>query len=164
MNKLSRAQLDLIVRHIRQARSHPALQAELVDHMAALIEQQMDQGRDFPAVFEQLVQHTNSQVLNQLKQHYNREFMDYRPTATQLNRRAKRRPATKPFYYIFLSSGLTLLILMVGFLIVLGHPLSVPIGVFQVAWAIGLAGLGGVGVVRWWLTSRFPKPKPFATG
>ena len=162
MTKLSRAQLNLIAQHIRQARTHPALQAELVDHMATLIEQRMDQGQAFPAAFEQLVQQTNPQAMHQLKQRYSREFMGYGPTPAQLNRRAKRRPATKPFYYMFLSSGLTLLILMGGFLIVVGHPLSVPIGVFQAAWAIGLVGLGGVLVVRRWLTSRFPKP--FATG
>lgn len=161
MNRLSRAQLDLVAQHIRQAKPHPALQAELVDHMAVLIEQQMDQGQAFPAAFEQLVQQTNPQAMHQLKQRYDQAFTGLRPTATQLLRRAKRRPATKPFHYMFLSSGLTLLILMGGFLFVVCRPLALPIGVFHTTWSIGLVGVGGVGVVRWWLKSR---SKPLATG
>lgn len=154
MNKLSRAQLNLVTQHIRQAKLHPALQAELVDHMATLIERQMDQGRDFSTAFNQLLQQTNAPVLNGLKQRYNQEFAGHRFTATQLNRRAKRRLATKPFYYIFLSSGLTLLLLMGGLLFLVCHPLVLPIRVFHSTWAISLIGFGSVGVARWWLTRR----------
>lgn len=162
MNKLSRAQLGLVVQHIRQVRPHQDLQAELVDHMATLIERQMDEGKDFPAAFKQLTQQTNLQIMNQLNHHYRREFTDNRATAARLSVRSKRRPATRPFQYMFLSSGLTFLILM-GFLLVISRPLAMPIGVFQTAWAVGLAGLGGVLVVRWWLKRRASKSKPFAT-
>lgn len=163
MNKLSRAQLDLVAQHIRQAGSHSALQAELVDHMAALIERQMNQGKDFPTAFEQLIQQTSPQAMHQLRQRYDQEFTGHRATAIPLNRRAKRRPMTKPFYYMFLSSGLTLLMLMGGFLFVVCRPLGLPIGVFHTTWVMGLVGFGSVGVARWWLTSRSPKPTPFAT-
>lgn len=161
MSKLSRAQLNLVAQHIQQAKPHHALQAELVDHVASLIEQRIDQGQDFTAAFDQVVQQANPQVLDQLKQLYIREFSGPPATATQLKVRSKRRPATKPFQYMLLSSVLTFLILM-GFLIVVSRPLAIPIGVFQTAWGIALAGILGVFMVRWWLKSRSRKPKSFA--
>ncbi|UHG94016.1 hypothetical protein [Spirosoma oryzicola] len=160
MNKLTRAQLDLVVQHIQQAKPHHALQAELIDHMASLIEQRMDQGEDFSAAYNQLTQQATVQAMNQLRQVYSREFGGSTARTTRLKIRQKRRPATKPFQYMLLSSVLTFLVLM-GFLIVVSRPLSIPIGVFQTAWGMGLTSLTGVLIIRWWLTRRSSKSKLF---
>ena len=154
MPTLSRDQLHVVIQHIRRAKPHPALEAELVDHMAVLIERQMSQGQDFAAAFDKLAGQTSSQALHGLSQCYDRTFM---PPVSRFNRRLKRRPATRPFHYMFLSSGLTLLLLMGGFLVVITRPLALPSGVFHPTWAIGLAALGAVGLARWWLKGRPPK-------
>lgn len=155
MHTLSRDQLQRVIQHIRQARPHPALEAELVDHMATLIERQMIQGQDFAAAFEQLAGQASAQILQGLSQRYDQTFM---PPVSRFNRRLKRRPATKPFHYMFLSSGLTLLLLMGGFLVVTTRPLALSSGVFHPTWAIGLAALGAVGLAWWRLKGRPPKP------
>ncbi|GAB3696742.1 hypothetical protein GCM10027592_20240 [Spirosoma flavus] len=160
MNKLSRAQLDLVAQHIQQAQPHQALQAELIDHLASQIEQRMDQGQAFLTAFEQATQQANVQALVQLKQLYIREFTGQPASATQRKLQSKRRPATKPFQYMLLSSGLTFLILMVFFIVII-WPLAIPINVFQTAWGIGLAGLLGILMVRWWLARRSRRPKSF---
>ncbi len=157
MHTLSRDQLHRVIQHIRQARPHPALEPELVDHMATLIERQMSQGQDFAAAFDKLAGQTSPQALRVLSQHYDRTFM---PPVSRFNRRLKRRPATKPFYYMFFSSGLTLL-LMGGFLVVITRPLALSSGVFHPTWAIALAALGAVGLTQWWLLKR-RSPKSLA--
>ncbi|GAB3884606.1 SoxR reducing system RseC family protein [Spirosoma agri] len=166
MNKLSRAQLDRLTQHIQQTKPHEALQAELVDHIASQIEQRMDQGYDFSTAFEQVMQQANPQALDQLKQVYLQEFgirhSQLTSTPLRVGIRSKRRPDTKPFRYMLLSSVLTFLILMV-FLIVVSRPLSIPIDAFQTAWKAGLAGLVGVFIVRWWLARRLRKPKRLQT-
>lgn len=155
MTKLSSNQLHRVIQHIRQARPHPALEPELVDHMATLIERQMSQGQDFATAFDKLAGQTSSQALHGLNQQYDRTFMS---PVSRFNRRQIRRPTTKPFYYMFLSSGLTLLLLMGGFWVVITRPLALSSGVFHPTWTIGLAALGAVGLARWWLKGRFPKP------
>ncbi|MFD2573031.1 hypothetical protein ACFSUS_20485 [Spirosoma soli] len=161
MNKLSPAQLNRLVQEIQHCKPHQALHAELLDHIASLIEQRMDQGQDFPTAFEQVMQQANPLALHQLKQLYIREFSGPFATAARFRVRPKRRPATKPFQYMFLSNGLTFLILM-GFLIVVSRPLAIPIVIFQTAWVFALAALLGIGMVRWWLKGRPRKPKSFA--
>ncbi|WP_332368023.1 hypothetical protein [Spirosoma telluris] len=137
MNKLSPAQLNRLAQQIQQNRPHQALHAELVDHIASLIEQRMDQGQDFPIAFDQVMQQANPQALDQLKQLYHREFTSQPSPATPTNLRNrlryKRRPETKPFQYMLLSSVLTFLLLM-GFLVVVSRPLAVPINAFKTAW------------------------------
>lgn len=164
MNKLSRAQLNRLEQQIQQNKPHQALHTELIDHIASLIEQQMDQGQDFPGAFDRVMQQANPQVLDQLKQHYLREFDSPSPpitlAASRAKIRAKRRPETKPFQYMLLSSVLTFLLLM-GFLIVVSRPLAVPIDAFKTAW--GAAGLMGILVVQWWLVRRLRKPKRLQT-
>ena len=154
MTKLSSNQLVQVTQYIRQAKPHPALQAELVDHMATLLEREISRGHDFAAAFAQLTGRASPQVILDLSDRYQQTFS---PPVRRLNRRERRRPATKPFYYIFLSSGLTLLLLMGGFLVVITRPLALPSGVFHPTWAIGLAALGAVGLARWWLKGRSPK-------
>ena len=128
MTKLSSNQLVQVTQYIRQTRSHPALQAELVDHMATLLERQMNQGHDFAAAFEQLIGRASPQVILDLSYRYQQTFT---PPVSRFNRRQIRRPTTKPFYYMFLSSGLTLLLLMGGFLVVITRPLALSSGVFR---------------------------------
>lgn len=164
MNKLSRAQLTQIEQQIQQTNSHEALHTELVDHIASLIEQRMDQGQDFPVAFDQVMQQANPQALAQLTQRYIREFTSpfspVTPRASRIRLRSKRRPDTKPFQYMLLSSVLTFL-LLIGFLVVVSRPLSVPIGAFQTVW--GAAGFMCILVVRWWLARRLRKPKHLQT-
>ncbi|QDK82078.1 hypothetical protein EXU85_27110 [Spirosoma sp. KCTC 42546] len=160
MNKLSPTQLNRLEQQIQKNKPHQALHAELVDHIASLIEQRMDQGQAFSDAFDQVLQQANPQALDQLKQLYLQEFSSRPspalPRASQTKRRYKRRPETKPFQYMLLSSVLTFLILM-GFLVVVSRPLAVPIDAFQTAW--GAAGLMGILVVQWWLVRRFRNPK-----
>ena len=143
MNKLSRAQLDQITQQFQQTNPHQALEAELIDHIASLIEHRMDQGQTFPAASEQVMQQATAQVMAQLKQLYFREFsaqsQAVMPTISRNRVRMKRRPATKPFLYMQLSSMLTFLLLM-GFLMVVTRPLTIPMNAFRTAWgAVGLA-------------------------
>ncbi|GAB4032097.1 hypothetical protein [Spirosoma gilvum] len=164
MNKLSRDQLLWLEQQLQQTRPHQALQAELLDHMASLIEQRMDQGQPFSDAFEQVTQQANPQALGQLKQRYLQEF-PARPATiplmpTRIGLRQKRRPATKPFQYMLLSSVLTFLILM-GFLVVVSRPLAVPMSAFKTA--LGALGLTGILIARWWLSRRGAKPKRFRT-
>ncbi|MBD2754338.1 hypothetical protein [Spirosoma validum] len=166
MNKLSRDQLNHLEQHIQKTNPHQALQAELLDHIASLIEQRMDQGHPFPVAFDQVMQRANPQVLAQLKELYLREFSVRFSSATltvsRVRLRSKRRPATRPFQYMLLSSILTFLLLM-GFLIIVSRPLAVPIGAFQTAWGAGLAGLMSVFFVRWWLSRSRHRPKRLLT-
>ena len=159
MTKLSSNQLVQVTQYIRQTKPHPALQAELVDHMATLLEREISQGHDFAAAFEQLTGRASPQVILDLSDRYQQTFS---PPVRRLNRRERRRPATKPFYYIFLSSGLTLLLLMGGFLVVMTRPLALSSGVFWPTWAIGLAALCAVVGARWWL--KRPSPSSTAGG
>lgn len=160
MNKLSRTQLDLIARQFRQTNPHQALEAELLDHVASLIEQRMDQGQTFPAASEQVMQQVTSQVMAQLKQLYYQEFsapfQPERPTMARAGIRMKRRPVTKPFQYMQLSSILTFL-LLIGFLLVVSRPLAIPMDAFRTAWGAG--GLAGLLLFRWWLTNSLRKQK-----
>lgn len=158
MHTLSHDQLNQVKQHIRQTKPHPALQVELVDHMAALIERQINQGQDFQTAFQWLVQQTSPQVMQGLNQQYDQTFRAQRSPGTQVNRRVKQRLATKPFYYMFLSCGLTLMLLMGSFMLLIGRPLALSNGVFHPTWIVGLAAVGAVGLVRLWLTSRSPKP------
>lgn len=155
MTKLSSHQLVQVSQYIRQTKPHPALLAELVDHLATLLERQMSQGHDFAAAFEQLTGRASPQVILDLSYRYQQTFS---PPVRRLNYRERRRPATKPFYYIFLSSGLTLLLLMGGFLILTTRPLALSSGVFHSTWVTGLAALGAVGLALWWLKGRPSKP------
>lgn len=157
MQSLSPGQLKEITQYIRQTRPHPALQAELIDHLASLIERRMHQGEEFRTAFQELVPQASLPVMQQLNQQYNRTFNGLRPTVHPYNRRVKHRLATKPFYYMYLSSGLTLLLLIVGFLLLIGRPLSLSDGVFQPTWGIAMAAVGAVGLVRWWLKKRLTK-------
>lgn len=160
MNKLSRTQLDQITQQFQQTNPHQALEAELLDHIASLIEHRMDQGQTFPAASEQVMQQATSQVMAQLKQLYFREFstqlQPVMPTISRARIRMKRRPATKPFQYMQLSSILTFL-LLIGFLIVVSRPLAIPMDAFRTAW--GAVGLAGILILRWWLTNRLRKSK-----
>ncbi|GAB3957089.1 hypothetical protein GCM10028805_48840 [Spirosoma harenae] len=160
MTKLSRTQLDLIADQIQQTNPHQALQAELIDHVASLIEQRMDTGQTFSDATEQVMQQANTQVMAQLKQLYFREFTNQpslmAATTLRTRIRQKRRPATKPFQYMFLSSVLTFFILM-GFLIVVSRPLAVPMDAFRTAW--GGVGLTGLLILRWWLSNKSRKSK-----
>ncbi|GAB4029968.1 hypothetical protein [Spirosoma jeollabukense] len=166
MNKLSRDQLDHLAQQIQQTRPHQALQAELLDHIASLIEQRLDQGQEFSVAFDQVMQQANPHALAQLKQLYLREFTSRSSQAMAValrgRSRAQRRPATRPFQYMLLSSVLTFLLLM-GFLILVSRPLAVPIGAFQTAWGAGLAGLVSVVVVRWWLGHNRHKTRRLLT-
>lgn len=166
MNKLSPDQLRHLAQQIQQTRPHQALQAELLDHLASLIEQRMDQGQEFSVAFDQVMQLANPHALAQLKQLYLQEFSSRSspgmPVAPRVRLRAQRRPATRPFQYMLFSSVLTFLLLM-GFLILVSRPLAVPIGAFQTAWGAGLAGLMSVFVVRWWLARNRRKPKRLLT-
>lgn len=159
MTKLSSNQLVQVRHYVWQTKSHPALQAELVDHMATLLERQLSQGHDFAAAFEQLTGRASPQVILGLSQQYQQTFS---PPVSQINRRLKRRPATKPFHYIFLSSGLTLLLMMGGFLLVMTRPLALSSGIFGPTWAIGLVALCAVVGARWWL--KRPSPSSTAGG
>ncbi|UHG94739.1 hypothetical protein [Spirosoma oryzicola] len=159
MTKLSANQLEQVTQYIRQTKPHPALQAELVDHIATLLERQLSQGHDFAVAFEQLTGRASPQIIQGLSHQYQQTFS---PPVSRLNRRLKRRPATKPFYYIFLSSGLTLLLLMGGFLLIMTPPLALSGGVFGPTWAIGLAALCAVVGARWWL--KRPSPSSTAGG
>lgn len=164
MNRLSRDQLTRLEQQLQQTRPHQALQAELLDHMASLIEQRMDQGQPFSDAFDQVTQQATPQVLDQLKHLYLQEFpaqpstIPLRPTRIGL--RHQRRPATKPFQYMLLSSVLTFLILM-GFLVVVSRPLAIPIDAFRTGW--GALGLTGILFVRWWLSRKGDKPKRLRT-
>ncbi|WP_080057634.1 hypothetical protein [Spirosoma aerolatum] len=164
MNRLSRDQLTHLEQQLQQTSPHQALQAELLDHMASLIEQRMDQGQIFTDAFDQVIQQANPQALNQLKQLYLQEFPSPLSTVsmkpTRIGLRHQRRPATKPFQYMLLSSVLTFLIL-VGFLVVVSRPLAIPMRAFQTAW--GALGLMGIVIVRWWLSRKGAKPKRFQT-
>lgn len=160
MNKLSRAQLDQIAQEFQQTNPHQALEAELLDHIASLIEHQMDQGQPFMVASEQVMQQANSQSMAQLKQLYFREFnnplQSVIPTMSRARIRMKRRPATRPFQFMQLSSILTFL-LLIGFLLVVSRPLAIPMDAFQTAW--GAAGLAGILLLRWWLTNKLRKSK-----
>lgn len=160
MNKLSRAQLDQIIQQFQQTNPHQALEAELLDHIASLIEHQMDQGQTFPVAFEQVMQQANAQVMAKLKQLYLGEFnnplQSVMPTIPRVSIRMKRRPATRPFQYMQLSSILTFL-LLIGFLIVVSRPLAIPMNAFRTAW--GAVGLAGLLLLRWWLTNKHRKSK-----
>lgn len=164
MNKLSPEQLLRLQQQLQQTRPHQALQAELLDHMASLIEQHMDQGQPFSSAFDQVSQQANPQALDQLKHLYLQEFPTQPSTipmrATRIGLRHQRRPATKPFQYMLLSSVLTFLILM-GFLVVVSRPLAIPIDAFRTAW--GALGLTGILIVRWWLSRKNTKPKRLRT-
>lgn len=160
MNKLSRTQLDQLAQQFQETSPHQALEVELLDHIASLIEQRMDQGQTFSAASEQVMQQANPQVMAQLKQLYLREFSTQTSSGLPLTSRArvrmKRRPTTQPFQYMLLSSVLTFLLLM-GFLGVVSRPLAIPIDAFRTAWfAVGLAAIV---ILRWWLTNRFQKAK-----
>ncbi|GAB4043820.1 hypothetical protein [Spirosoma litoris] len=160
MNKLSRAQLDQIAQQFQQTNPHQALEAELLDHIASLIEHQMDRGQTFPTASEQVMQQANSQSMAQLKQLYVREFstqlQSVMPTMSKARIRMKRRPATRPFQFMQLSSILTFL-LLIGFLLVVSRPLAIPMDAFRTAW--GAAGLAGILLLRWWLTTKLRKSK-----
>jgi|GEM_PF-5501328 len=164
MNKLSHEQLLRLEQQLQQTSPHQALQAELLDHLASLIEQRMDQGQPFSDAFDQVIQQANPQALDQLKHLYLQEF-PVRPSTiplrpTRIGLRHQRRPATKPFQYMLLSSVLTFLILM-GFLVVVSRPLAIPIDAFRTAW--GALGLTGILFVRWWLSRKGDKPKRLRT-
>jgi hypothetical protein len=166
MNKLSRTQLNLITQQFRQTNPHQALEAELLDHIASLIEQRMEQGQTFPVASEQVMQQANAQVMAQLKQVYCQEFsarlQPGMPAFSTARVRIKRRPATKPFQYMQLSSILTFL-LLIGFLLVVSQPLAIPLDAFRTAW--GAVGLAGILLLRWWLANRLRKSKrPLTTG
>lgn len=166
MNKLSPDQLSHLAQQIQQTRPHQALQAELLDHLASLIEQRMDQGQEFSIAFDQAMQLANPHALVQLKQLYLQEFTSKSsqamPVALRVRLRAQRRRATRPFQYMLLSSVLTFLLLM-GFLILVSRPLAVPLGAFQTAWGAGLAGLMSVVIVRWWLAHNRLKTRRLLT-
>ncbi|MBD2703482.1 hypothetical protein IC229_22750 [Spirosoma sp. BT702] len=166
MTKLSRAQLDTVAHQIQQNEPVQALQAELVDHIASMIEQKMEQGLIFPDAFNLIMKQANPQALDQLKQLYSREFManpsSATLTASRMRLRSQRRTSPQPFQYMLLPSGLVMLILMVFFGLV-SRPFSVPIGTFQVVSVVGVAGLMAVIAVRWWTTRRLRKPKRLLT-
>lgn len=166
MNKLSRDQLKHVEQQLQKSNPHQALQAELLDHIASLTEQRMDQGQPFLDAFDQIMQQASPQALAQLKQLYLREFsiraLPASQTALRVKLRLKRRPTTKPFQYMFLSTVLTFLILM-GFLLVVSRPMAIPIGAFHTAWGAGLAACMSVLVVRWWLARKSRKPKQLLT-
>lgn len=166
MNKLSRAQLDAVTYHILQTKPHQALQAELVDHIASLIEQRIKQGQAFPEAFEQVMQQANPQALGKLRQLYLQEFT-VAPSAASLmvsrsRLRSQRRTSPQSFQYMLLSSVLTFLVLML-FIALVSRPFAVPVGTFQMVFVVGLAGVMGVFMARWWTTRRLRKPKRFQT-
>jgi hypothetical protein len=168
MNKLSPDQLDHIAQHIQQTNPHQALQAELLDHLAAQVEHHMTQGLDFQTAFDQVKQQASPQAMTQLKQLYLREFIPQSAvhlSSVRIGARARRRSATKPFQYMLLSNIVAFVILMSS-IIWISRPLDVPIGAFQRVWGAGLlilVGLLGVFLVRWRTTRRSHKQKPLRT-
>lgn len=152
MKKLAPNQLDQVRQYVRQTSPHPALAAELVDHLASLLERQLNQGYDFTTAFAQLTGQVSPQIMLDLNHQFKQTFT---PPVSRLNRHPKRRPATRPFHYMFLSCALTFLLLMGGFLLI-AHPMALSSGVFYPVWAIGLVGVGAVGLARWWLKRRSP--------
>ncbi|MGF7216534.1 small-conductance mechanosensitive channel [Spirosoma lacussanchae] len=160
MNKLSRTQLDQITQQLQRTGPHLALEAELLDHIASLIEQRMDQGQTFTVASEQVMQQANSQVIAQLKQVYHQELGPKHslgmPKTSRARFRMKRRPTTRPFQFMQLSSILTFL-LLIGFLLVVSRPLAIPMAAFRTAW--GAAGLAGILLLGGWLTNKLRKSK-----
>lgn len=159
MNKLSRAQLDYVALQLQQTKPHQALQAELLDHIASLIEQRMNQGQTFAVAFDQVMQQANPQALDYLKQLYFRELL-FRatPAASRVGLRSKRRSAAKPLQYVLLASLFAFLMVM-GCLILVSLSLDVPMSAFQTVWGVSITGLAGVFLVRWWLARQLSKPK-----
>lgn len=162
MHKLSRTQLDQITQQFRQTDPHQALADELLDHIASLIEHRMDEGQTFPAASAAVMQSINPETMAQLKALYLGERTTQATTSLPIlmsaTLRPKRRPATKPFHYILLSSLLTFL-LLIGFLVVVSRPLAIPMAAFRTAW--GALGLAGILVLRWWQTSQHRRSKRY---
>ncbi|QKZ15463.1 hypothetical protein [Spirosoma sp. KUDC1026] len=164
MEKLSRDQLNQVSHHIQQTNPHQALQTELIDHLATIIEQRMDQGSDFQTAFDQAKQQASPQALSHLEQLYAREFMSrfLVPATGRAGVKSRHRLAAKPLRNMLLSSVITLLLLM-GVLVGISRPLAIPLGAFQPVWGAALLGLSGVTLFRWWLTRRLRKPKRMQT-
>ncbi|CCG98395.1 hypothetical protein FAES_0383 [Fibrella aestuarina BUZ 2] len=155
MNKLSRTQLAQLARQLRQTNPHQALEPELLDHLASLIEHEMDRGQPFDVAAQQVIQQASPQAMVELTQHYIQEVSAWRSPAVsaalKARGRLKRRPATKPFRYMLISNVFTFVLLM-GFLIVVSRPLAVPLSAFRLVWGTG--ALLAILFLWWWSTGK----------
>ncbi|MEZ0612235.1 hypothetical protein ACAW74_27240 [Fibrella sp. WM1] len=160
MNKLSRAQLDQLSWQLRQTNPHQALEPELLDHLASLIEHQMNQGQPFAIAAQQVIRQASPQVMAELTQRYVEEvFPGQFPmvsAALKARGRLKRRPTTKPFRYMLLSNLLTFVLLM-GFLIVVSRPLAIPLSAFRISWGTG--ALLAMLILWWWRSGKIQSAK-----
>lgn len=162
MNQLSDTQLDRITHYIKQTSVQPALQAELVDHVASLIEKRMEQGQDFSVAFEQVVQQANPQALARLKELYVQETMGRSSlTMSVMARRrvrSKRRSLLQPIQYSIYVSAFACIVIM-GILILISRSMSMSLAHSQLTWIMGGVGLTGVLIARWLLSPKIRKLK-----
>lgn len=162
MNKLSDTQLARITYYIQQTSILPELQAELVDHVASLVEKRMEQGLDFSVAFEQVMQQANPQALVRLKELYIQETvvrsLSTTSVAARRRVRAKRRSLSQPIQYSMYGSVFAFIVLM-GLLILISRSMSMSLAHSQLAWIMSGVGLTGVLLARWLLSPKIRKLK-----
>ena len=141
MKRLTAVQLDELKQTLGRSYPHRALQAELLDHLAAEIETRMDDGQPYELALQQAMQEANPEAIAQLKRTYQHAFglvpALTLPRRLSTQRYRNRQSASKQLPIWLGASAFTFVALMICMMWV-SQRFSVSLDVFKLVWVAGL--------------------------
>lgn len=163
MKRLTPSQLAELEQALSGSHPHQALQAELLDHLAAEIETLMNNGQSYELALQQAMQEANPQALAQLKHTYQQSLglvsVQVLSRRSPGRRYRKRHSASTQLPTWLRTSAFTFVTLMICLMWV-SQLFAVPLGVFNFVWVAGLTSLSVVYSVRLLLRPRSRTMRP----